>query len=226
MNIIIDPSFADLARQGLVIGIARNVDPQAQHTEAFLAKQREREAWALSVSLEAVKADPVSQGYYAALESVGRSTKKNPPTVPAFIRNIQHRGSLPHINSIVDIYNVESLTSLLSIGGHDLDKVVEPLTFTLAQHDDRFFPIASTEKHVAPTDFLYRDAQGVMAWLGVRDGEGYKFDPTTKNALFVIQGNANTSVDMRLEALDRIHADLAACMPGLEFESQVVWPEE
>ena len=61
-----------------------------------------------------------------------------------------------------------------------------------------------------------------MAWLDVRDGENYKFDDGTKNAIFIIQGNANTSVEMRVEALKRIQSDLAKCMPQSEFEIQVI----
>ena len=61
-----------------------------------------------------------------------------------------------------------------------------------------------------------------MAWLDVRDGEHYKFDDGTKNAIFIIQGNANTSADMRVDALKRIQSDLAECMPQLEFDIQVI----
>ena len=69
---------------------------------------------------------------------------------------------------------------------------------------------------------MYRDPNGIIAWLGVRDGENYKFDDGTKNAIFIIQGNANTSIDLRVEALKRIQSDLAECMPHLEFEIQVI----
>ena len=62
--------------------------------------------------------------------------------------------------------------------------------------------------------------------LDVRDGEHYKFDDDTKNAIFIIQGNAHTSVEMRLEALKRIEKDLAECMPNLEFETYVIRPEK
>ena len=61
-----------------------------------------------------------------------------------------------------------------------------------------------------------------MAWLDVRDGEGYKMEETTRNALFIIQGNRATSVEMRLEALDRIREDLASCMPNVRFEKLLV----
>ena len=87
-------------------------------------------------------------------------------------------------------------------------------------------PILSKEKHVSPTDYVYRDEKGILAWLDVRDSENYKFDDNTKNAIFIIQGNAHTSVDMRLEALDRIAHDLAEAMPNLKFEKYVIHAEE
>ena len=165
---------------------------------------------------------PVIQGYKDLLQSVGRSVKKNPPTVPALIRNIQHRGSIPCINSIIDIYNVEALNSFLAIGGHDFDKIHNYIEFTVSEREDIFLPILSTEKHVAKTDYVYRDEKGILAWLDVRDGENYKFDDKTKNAIFIIQGNLNTSVEMRVQALKRIQNDLAECMPDMEFEIRVI----
>ena len=110
----------------------------------------------------------------------------------------------------------------MAIGGHDLGKVDGRIEFAVSKKEDVFLPILSTEKHVAKTDYMYRDLKGIMAWLDVRDGENYKFDNETKNAIFIIQGNANTSVEMRVEALKRIQSDLAECMPRLEFEIQVI----
>ena len=130
---------------------------------------------------------------------------------------------MPHINSIIDIYNVEALHSLLAIGGHDLDKVHGPIEFTVNGNEDSFLPILSKEKHVAKTDYIYRDAKGIMAWLDIRDGENYKFSNETKNAIFIIQGNANTSVEIRLEALERIRYDLAESMPDMEFDTHVIY---
>lgn len=222
MKFIIDKSIVALGINSVVIGIAKNIDPQAPLSDSFLKKQKKMEDWALQCDVEEVSNNPITQGYADMLQNVGRSIKKYPPTVPAFIRNIQRRGSMPHINSVIDIYNAESLHSLLAIGGHDLDKIDGLIEFTVNKEDGSFLPISSTEKHVAETDYVYRDAKGIIAWLGVRDGEQYKFDDGTKNAIFIIQGNANTSVEMRVEALKRIKSDLAECMPRLEFEIQVI----
>ena len=222
MKIIINKSIAALGIKSVVIGIAKNVNPNAKLSDSFLKKQKKMEEWALNCNIDEVFNHPVIQGYKDLLQSVGRSVKKNPPTVPALIRNIQHRGSIPCINSIIDIYNVEALNSFLAIGGHDFDKIHNYIEFTVSEREDIFLPILSTEKHVAKTDYVYRDEKGILAWLDVRDGENYKFDDKTKNAIFIIQGNLNTSVEMRMEALKRIQDDLAECMPDMEFEIRVI----
>ena len=222
MKFHLDKSLCDLGIKGVVIGIAKNVNPQADLSSSFLKKKKEMERWALECDVEEIQESSVVQGYTKLLQRVGRSVKKNPPTVVALIRNIQHRGSLPHINSIIDIYNMETLHSMLAIGGHDLDKIGGQIEFSVSQREDIFLPILSTEKHVAQTDYVYRDEKGVLAWLDVRDSEHYKFDEDTKNAIFIIQGNENTSVEMRLEALEEIEKDLAACMPDLQFEKKVI----
>ena len=222
MKIIINKSIAALGIKSVVIAIAKNVNPNAKLSDSFLEKQKKMEEWALNCNIDEVFNHPVIQGYKDLLQSVGRSVKKNPPTVPALIRNIQHRGSIPCINSIIDIYNVEALNSFLAIGGHDFDKIHDYIEFTVSEREDIFLPILSTEKHVAKTDYVYRDEKGILAWLDVRDGENYKFDDKTKNAIFIIQGNLNTSVEMRMEALKRIQDDLAECMPDMEFEIRVI----
>ena len=222
MKIIINKSIAALGIKSVVIAIAKNVNPNAKLSDSFLEKRKKMEEWALNCNIDEVLNHPVIQGYKDLLQSVGRSVKKNPPTVPALIRNIQHRGSIPCINSIIDIYNVEALNSFLAIGGHDFDKIHNYIEFTVSEREDIFLPILSTEKHVAKTDYVYRDEKGILAWLDVRDGENYKFDDKTKNAIFIIQGNLNTSVEMRMEALKRIQEDLVECMPDMEFEIRVI----
>ena len=222
MKIIINKSIAALGIKRVVVGIAKNINQNAKLSDSFLKKQKKMEEWALNCNIDEVFNHPVIQGYKDLLQSIGRSVKKNLPTVPALIRNIQHRGSIPCINSIIDIYNVEALNSFLAIGGHDFDKIHDYIEFTVSEREDIFLPILSTEKHVAKTDYVYRDKKGILAWLDVRDGENYKFDDKTKNAIFIIQGNLNTSVEMRMEALKRIQDDLAECMPDMEFEIRVI----
>ena len=212
MEIIVDSSMAALGITDVVLGIARNLDPAAPLGDAFEQQWREREQWALQADVDEMASNPVVAGYMEMLGKVGRSA----------LKNIQRRGNIPRVNSIVDSYNLAALQSLLAIGAHDFRKVVFPLTFAVCGKEDTFLPIASTPKHVAATDFVYRDTQGIMAWLDVRDSEQYKLDEQTRDVLFVIQGNAHTSVAMRLDALSCIETNLKACMPLATFETRVV----
>ena len=99
MKIIVDKSIADLGKKSIVIAIAKNVDPAAKLSEAFLEKQKKMEEWALNCDAEEAARHPVNQGYIDSITAVGRSTKKNPPTAVALIQNIKRRGSIPGIRT-------------------------------------------------------------------------------------------------------------------------------
>ena len=62
MKFIMDESIAALGIKSIVIGIAKNVDPQAPLSEAFLKKQKEMEEWALKCDVDEVFNHPVIQG--------------------------------------------------------------------------------------------------------------------------------------------------------------------
>lgn len=227
-NFMIDAQLdAELVSHGVkavVLAAADHVDPQAPLHPQVEEKMKKIEAAVLAGEKDYLADAPVTEGYRKVIASCGRSVKKNPPTVPDFVHNIQHRGKMPHINTIVDIYNMETLISGFAIGGHDLDKIHGPLVFTIHGKEDSFTSIGGSVKHVSPQDYVYRDDNGIIAWLGVRDSEFYKMDEETTRVIFVIAGNEVTSVEDRLAALERIHQDLLLCMPDMTFETQVVRP--
>lgn len=222
MHIRVNSSVVSHGIHAVVIGIAHHVDSNAPMPESLEKKIAALEQSVLNGEKDYIENDPVTEGYRHLIASCNRSLKKNPPTVPDFVDSIKHRGSMPRISTIVDIYNMETLHSCLAIGGHDADKIHGTLTFTISQREDTFTSIGGSTKRVAPSDYCYRDDVGVIAWLGTRDSSFYKIDDTTQNAIFVIAGNANTDCDYRLEALGRIRDDLSLCMPRMEFETMVV----
>ena len=52
MDWILDQSLVDLGIETVVIGVAKQVDPQAPLSATFLAKKKEMEAWALNCQEE------------------------------------------------------------------------------------------------------------------------------------------------------------------------------
>lgn len=222
MHIRVDSSVLEHGIRAVVVGIARNIDPHAAMPATLENKLAVLEQSVLAGEKDSIAIDPITEGYRELIASCARSIKKNPPTVPDFVSSIKHRGSIPRISTVVDIYNMETLRSFLAIGGHDADQIHGTLTFTISQREDTFTSIGGKTKRVAPTDYCYRDDRGVIAWLSTRDSTFYKIGDDTKNALFVIAGNSRTDSAYRLEALNRIKADLSLCMPAMEFETLVV----
>ena len=79
MKFIVDESMSALGIKSIVVGIAKNVDPQATLSDVFLKKQKEMEEWALKCDIDEIFNHPVIQGYTDMLQSVGRSIKKYMP---------------------------------------------------------------------------------------------------------------------------------------------------
>ena len=75
MDWILNQSLVDLGIETVVIGVAKQVNPQVPLSADFLAKKREMEAWALNCDLSSVKEEPVVQGYIDLLKEEGRSVK-------------------------------------------------------------------------------------------------------------------------------------------------------
>lgn len=222
MDFCIDDSLVDLGIQTVALGIVRNLDVTVPLSPEFLKRIAYQEERVSGLDLEMLRENRVIKGYRDMVSEVGRSLKKYPPAAEALIKNTQRRQKMPRVNSIVDIYNLEALTSYLSIGAHDLDKIEFPVTFTVAKEKKLFYPIMSNEKEVSTTDFIYEDQEKVLGYLGCRDSELCKIDETTKNALFIIQGNRMTTIEERVDALKRIMTDLKAHQPEMTYQIKII----
>lgn len=218
----LDKSLIDLGINDIVIAKVDGVDLSASMNDVLNTELKINEDKALNTDLTELRDNHIVSGYVEMVKKIGRSLKKNPPTVEALIGNIQHRGSFPHVNPVVDIYNLESLRSFLSIGAHDMSKINFPIEFTVSNKPDIFSPIMAPDKKVAEYDYVYRDQKGIMAYLDCRDSELYKIDDETKNILFVVQGNEYTTVKYRIDALTRVCENLKSIMPEVEYSIEVI----
>ena len=169
------------------------------------------EDWALACDLDEVLESPVVQGYIEILQRVGRSVKKNPPTVPALIRNIQHRGSLPHINSIIDIYNVKPCIPYWLLEGMILIRLRSDRIHRKPK--GRCFSAYFVQGEACCQDGLcLSGCQRILAWLDVRDSEYYKFDEETKVPFYhsgecqYLCRNASGSLGTNPSRFSRVHA--------------------
>ena len=68
MDFRLDQSLVALGIDTVVVGIARNVDPQAVLPPSFLEKKKAVEQWALQCQTEEVAASPVIKAYTDLLQ--------------------------------------------------------------------------------------------------------------------------------------------------------------
>ncbi|KRK78589.1 B3/B4 domain-containing protein [Companilactobacillus nodensis] len=225
MDFKLNQSLVDLGITDIVVAKVSGIDLSQPLNDDILNKLGTNEKRALDTDLDDLRDNPIINGYVEMVKKIGRSLKKNPPTTEALIGNIQHRGSFPRVNSVVDIYNIESLRSYLSIGAHDISKIDFPIEFTVSNKPDIFSPIMAPDKKVAEYDYVYRDQKGILAYLDCRDSELYKIDENTTDVLFVVQGNEATTVQYRMAALTRVCNDLRSIMPDIESKVEVISSE-
>lgn len=218
MRAIVDDSLRTIGIHEVVYALVDGLTLQQKLPLALEQKFLEVEQMVLGLDLDSVANHPFTQGYQDLILKVGQKLRKYPPSVYSFIKNIQRKGFIPRINPIVDIYNMNSLKHLLAIGGHDFHKIQGDVTFTLAKEACEFYPIFSDPIHVKPTDFIYRDEVGILAFCGVRDGHAYRIEEGFEKGIFIIQGNQNTSVQVRLDCLKEVCHDFKVLCPNCMVE--------
>lgn len=211
MKLIVDKEYAEIGIKAVVaVRIYGYALGELSNEAEWLIRNNEGIALAYADSLD----NPVISGYRDMIKNIGRSLKKFPPSAEALISNIKRRESFMRVNPIVDIYNAHAVTSFLSIGAHDLNKVAGDIHFTFAKEGEEFQPIGGGTKKAVEGDYIYKDDNGIMAFLDARDAEEYKIDENSKDIILIAQGNANTSVGYRKKALIKISGDIISNFGG------------
>lgn len=143
------------------------------------------------------KDDPVLQGFRELHSKVGRSNRDYVASPEVLRRQVLERGRFPHINTLVDIYNLASLQTGLALGAHDVSKIVGDVTLRLTTGDEMFVPLggASPEK-VFPSEYAYvDDGNNIICRMEVLQVEPTKVTVDTHDVFLIVQGNLNTSQD-------------------------------
>ena len=98
---------------------------------------------------------PGIRGSRAAYKAFGRDPGRYRVSSEALIRRIRRGDKLYHINSIVDVNNLISIESGLSVGSYDLGKIQGAITFRKAEHGEGYTGIGK--------DFLDMENMLVLA---------------------------------------------------------------
>lgn len=133
---------------------------------------------------------PTIRQYHQLFRQFGTNPGRERPSPDALLRRVKRDGKLPQINSLVDCICLIMLTSQLSMGAYDLERVHPPMELRLAREGDRFRGIG--EKDYQPVrvgELVYADRQEVLCRaLNYRDAETSKVTPSTESILLIVDG--------------------------------------
>lgn len=140
------------------------------------------------------KEDLILAGFRDLHTKVGRSNRDYVASPEALRQAFLERGRFPHVNTLVDIYNLVSLKTGLALGAHDIAKVHGNITLRLTKGDEQFIPLGKTDPtHVFPGEYSYvDDGNNIICRLEVLQVEPTKIGLDAEDVFLIIQGNANT----------------------------------
>lgn len=121
----------------------------------------------------------------------GAKPKDYPSSIENLVRRVAKGHALPHINTLVDLYNTVSLRHLVPVGGEDLDRIEGDVLLTIAGESEAPVRLLGEPEERAPRpgEVIYKDAVGAICrrW-NWKEADRTKLTPETRNAILVIEG--------------------------------------
>jgi DNA/RNA-binding domain of Phe-tRNA-synthetase-like protein len=152
-----------------------------------------------------IEADPVLQGFRKLHDAVGRSNRRFPSSAESLVGLYQRKGIVPRINPVVDIYNLVSLETRLSLGAHDMRHVSGDIRLRMTDGNERFMALgANVPEQVPPGEYAYiDDSAEILCRLEHRQCQQSRVTAATRDVFCILQGHTGTPPAMLEAALSR-----------------------
>lgn len=149
---------------------------------------------------------PAIREYRQMFLRFGANPNQERPSPEALLRRIVRSGKLPRINTLVDSLNLAVVTSQLSMGAYDLERIYPPVELRFARKDDRFRGIGEKGyRSVRPGELVYADRKEVLCRaLNYHDCETTKVTLSTGNVLLMVDGYPGIGPEDLEKVLDEL----------------------
>jgi DNA/RNA-binding domain of Phe-tRNA-synthetase-like protein len=142
-----------------------------------------------------------------AYRKFGAKPKDHPSSIENLARRVLKGQSVPHINPLVDLYNVISLRHLVPVGGEDLDRVQGDVRLAFAtDHEPPVHLLGEPEaRPPKPGEVIYKDDLGTLCrrW-NWKEAERTKLTAATRHAFLVIEGLPPVGRDLVAQAAEEL----------------------
>jgi len=137
-------------------------------------------------SIEEINKRPQIAATRKVYKVLGKDTNRYRPSAEALCRRIVRGIALYKVSALVDIINLVSIRSGISIGGFDLDKIEGDVTLGVGNSSDEFEAIGRGFLNVESLP-LYRDNIGGIG-TPTSDNERTKISENTTRILVILNG--------------------------------------
>jgi len=199
------------------IGLENGPSPEAL-VSAFRAEQR--------AALERIGATPLSElpsiaAWRRAFRAFGVDPTGYRSAAEALLRRLTKQGSIPSINTLVDIGNLVSVRHALPVAVFDQRSATGATTVRFATGEEAFTDLGSGEtERPEPGEVIFADAAGLVSarrWCWRQSAESAS-GPETTEVLVTVEAQHEGGADAVRSAL----ADLEALLAGFARPSAMV----
>lgn len=150
-------------------------------------------------------------GYHGLRKRIGRSVRRFPPSPDSLYGQFERKSELASVSVAVDIYNLISLVTGLSIGGHDLKAVTGDVRLDLTEGTEIFKALGSNDSRVLPAnEYAYLDSRdNVLCRMEYRQSALTAINSDSRDCLFIIQGHDRVELQQLQRAADSIREHLS-----------------
>jgi DNA/RNA-binding domain of Phe-tRNA-synthetase-like protein len=114
-------------------------------------------------NLELIAEHPRIRPWREAYKAFGAKPSEFRSSIESMARRALRGDQLPSINALVDIGNIVSLQHLVPVGGHSIDELTQDISLRLANGDEDFVPLGSTEvEHPNPGEVIFAEGETVL----------------------------------------------------------------
>lgn len=225
MRLLVTPDIFNLFPDAILgVVIARGIDNAGDPTAVFAELRRQEEQVREAYAGVSINEHPRIACWREAYRQFGAKPKDYPSSIENLMKRVLKGHALPHINTLVDLYNTVSLRHILPMGGEDLDRIEGDILLTRAGDDEAPVRMLGEPEEKAPRsgEVIYKDAVGAICrrW-NWKEADRTKLTAETRNAILVVERLPPVRRDQLAEAVQEL-ADLVRDHCGGEVRTVLV----
>ncbi|MCJ7631489.1 hypothetical protein MUP77_03690 [Candidatus Bathyarchaeota archaeon] len=158
-------------------------------------------------TLEGLKDEPIFRAYRDFFWRMGVDPTKVRPAAEALIRRILGGRSMPRINTVVDAYNLASMTTHIALAAFDTSRLNGDIVIRFADKGEEFLGIGMDKPDILNGGEVgMSDSWRLLAIYPHRDAEYSKITLQTDELIIISCGVPGIQADLLREAAEKAYS--------------------